>query len=91
MGATGATGPYYDIIEFDESGEITDTVGTYNTVVTTYKDSRSVLSDFTSPNVRGPRGPMGAIEGLEDAVGDIIINIDPNIIFPSRSSTRSRW
>ena len=36
-----------------------------------------MLTEFVSPNIRGPRGPAGSIDGLEDAVGDIIDNKYP--------------
>lgn len=76
IGDSGPTGPYYDLIEFEESGTITDTQGTYNTVVAKYNsslvsDPNGVLIEYTSPNIRGPRGPAGNIDNLDQEIDNI--------------------
>ncbi len=40
----------------------------YGAVYSTYKDSSGILSDQKSVNIRGPRGPRGDINNIEDLV-----------------------
>ena len=73
-GPSGATGPFWDIVEFEEEDEpnysITDYPGDtpYGAVYSIYKDSSGILSDQKSVNIRGPRGPRGEITNIDELV-----------------------
>ena len=73
-GDPGPTGPFWDIVEFEEEDEpnysITDYPGDtpYGAVYSIYKDSSGILSDQKSVNIRGPRGPRGEITNIDELV-----------------------